>query len=197
MQPVSFVWLLFFVSCSSIISSCSAWRLEHHWMVIHNECLHSLSSTKGNLLKITFHESMILLSSSFSSLRSNRIFCSRRLQHWPIGGVCLCEHEVTQANRNSVMTPSTLLPLLEMLYLLQLMRWKCNHMVFSSQGPLLMSPMPIWALSGMSDWWGGQIFLGISDHITPPYCLMQKKRNLIFYFFWKITVKLCYFMPGG
>lgn len=97
MQPIFFVWLLFFVSCGSIISSCSAWRLKHHWMVIHNDCLCSLSSTKGNLLKITFHESIILLLSSFFIPQIKIEYFARG--GYNIGCVCLCECEVSQANK--------------------------------------------------------------------------------------------------
>lgn len=107
-------------------------------MAIRNERLHSLSSAKDNSLRITFHDSMITLSSSFYSsvpvvFRSESNISLGEVQDLTTSAlslcVCIC---VNQTNRNSMMTLSTLFPLLEMLYLLQLMRGKYCHMVFSS-----------------------------------------------------------------
>ncbi len=56
-----------FISCSSIVCSCSAWRLKHRRTAIYNERLHSLSSAKDNSLRIAFHDSMIPLSTIFYS----------------------------------------------------------------------------------------------------------------------------------
>lgn len=60
--------------------------------------------------------------------------------------VCFCRHEVTNANRNSMVTPPTLLPMFEMLCLSQLLSGKCCHMAISSWGSLIMLPVSIWLL---------------------------------------------------
>lgn len=59
--------------------------------------------------------------------------------------VCVCRHEVTKANRNSMVTPPTLLPMFEMC-LSQLLRRKCCHMAISSWGSFIMLPVSIWLL---------------------------------------------------
>lgn len=60
--------------------------------------------------------------------------------------VCFCRHEVTKANRNSMVTPPTLLPMFEMLCLSQLLSGKCCHMAISSWGSFIMLPVSIWLL---------------------------------------------------
>lgn len=74
----------------------SARRLKLRWMVTHNESLHSLSSTKDNLLRFTFHDSLIPLSSRFFShhWNQNRISRSGRLPHWVqcVCAACVCVH---------------------------------------------------------------------------------------------------------
>lgn len=162
MHLVFFVWLLFFVSCSSIVSFCSAWRLKHRRMATHNERLHSLSSTKGNLLRITFHDSMIPLSSFFFFFHhsdQNRISRSGRLPHRQFH--CVCVFVCTQGDLGEQtqyddgINTSPLVRNAVSASAWADMGGKCCHMVFSSRGSLLMSPMPIWLLSGISDWWGG------------------------------------------
>lgn len=134
-QRISFFfdWLWFFVRCSSIVSSCSAWRREHRRMATHNECLHSLSPTKRKLARNHFswlNDPIIrhvFFSFSITQIRTERL--ANQMVH-----VCFCQHEVSKANRNSMVMPPTLLPMFEMLCLSQLPSGKCCHMAISSWG---------------------------------------------------------------
>lgn len=84
------------------------------------------------------HYQAVFIHHSLSSSDQNQISCSGRFWILPQKCTrrCCCVYlfaiEVILTNRNSMTTLSTVLPLLEMLYLLQLVRGKYSHMVFSS-----------------------------------------------------------------
>lgn len=149
-QPFVFVWLLFSASCSSIVRCCYAWRLKHLRMATHNESLHSLSSTKDNLLRITFHDSMIPLSGTFfcHHWNQNRISCLGRLSHQRFHWECVSLHtrwiSETETRRLSI------LPLLEMLICFSL--WVGNTAIWCFLHSARFSFRPCWysQLSGMS-----------------------------------------------
>ncbi len=149
-----------FISCSSIVCSCSAWRLKHRRTAIYNERLHSLSSAKDNSLRIAFHDSMIPLSTIFYS--SLPVVCrsETNISHGevttsaPSLRVCVC------VNTRWIRQTKTVW-------------WRCQHFSLCSKccipfslwvgnaaiwcflhwrGSLLMSPMPIW-LTQWDVWW--------------------------------------------